>query len=316
VTKDRRIQQPSLVRMAAETIREMVLSGELRPGDRLVEERLTEELGISRPPLREALRLLEQEGLLLSMPRRGVIVTPLSAQDVYEIFTLRTTYERMAIELGVPCKDPELLARYLGVEAQSHQQRRELLGIAAAQQQGHLDAVWRDRRHDRAFDVATAAAVDQISRTTLGPRRCRIEVQEPGSSLQCWRASLRDRYGLARGDGGNDEVGLRGEIEMRSRQRDAMGRRMIAQGAGLIVAELEVIGGDPDVLPAQIFGENAAHFAITDEAYIPVPGVGRHLGHFETISIGCPVSNYRFLAVTAFECRPSRSPSATCRCRN
>jgi DNA-binding GntR family transcriptional regulator len=109
--KDRRIQQPSLVRMAAETIREMVLSGELRPGDRLVEERLTEELGISRPPLREALRLLEQEGLLLSMPRRGVIVTPLSAQDVYEIFTLRTTYERMAIELGVPCKDPELLAR-------------------------------------------------------------------------------------------------------------------------------------------------------------------------------------------------------------
>jgi DNA-binding GntR family transcriptional regulator len=109
--KDRRIQQPSLVRMAAETIREMVLSGELRPGDRLVEERLTEELGISRPPLREALRLLEQEGLLLSMPRRGVIVTPLSAQDVYEIFTLRTTYERMAIELGVPCKDPELLSR-------------------------------------------------------------------------------------------------------------------------------------------------------------------------------------------------------------
>ncbi len=111
MTKDRRIHQPSLVRMAAETIREMVLSGELRPGDRLVEERLTEELGISRPPLREALRLLEQEGLLLSMPRRGVIVTPLSAQDVYEIFTLRTTYERMAIELGVPCKDPELLAR-------------------------------------------------------------------------------------------------------------------------------------------------------------------------------------------------------------
>jgi DNA-binding GntR family transcriptional regulator len=126
VTKDRRIQQPSLVRMAAETIREMVLSGELRPGDRLVEERLTEELGISRPPLREALRLLEQEGLLLSMPRRGVIVTPLSAQDVYEIFTLRTTYERMAIELGVPCKDPELLARVRrAVDAMAHAAKNE-----------------------------------------------------------------------------------------------------------------------------------------------------------------------------------------------
>jgi DNA-binding GntR family transcriptional regulator len=111
MAKDRRIQQPSLVRMAADAIREMVLSGELRPGDRLVEERLTDELGISRPPLREALRVLEQEGLLLSTPRRGVMVTPLSAQDVYEIFTLRTTYERMAIELGVPCRNPDLLAR-------------------------------------------------------------------------------------------------------------------------------------------------------------------------------------------------------------
>src|SRR5690348_12165228 len=61
IAKDRRLQQPSLVRLAAAAVRDMVLSGELRPGDRLVEERLTEELGISRPPLREALRLLEQE---------------------------------------------------------------------------------------------------------------------------------------------------------------------------------------------------------------------------------------------------------------
>jgi DNA-binding GntR family transcriptional regulator len=109
--RDRRIQQPSLVRLAADAVRDMVLSSELRPGDRLVEERLTEQLGISRPPLREALRLLEQEGLLVSIPRRGVIVTPLTTQDLYEIYTLRTAYERMAIELGVPVRDPQLLAR-------------------------------------------------------------------------------------------------------------------------------------------------------------------------------------------------------------
>ena len=109
--RDRRIQQPSLVRLAADAVRDMVLSSELRPGDRLVEERLTEQLGISRPPLREALRLLEQEGLLVAIPRRGVIVTPLTAQDLYEIYTLRTAYERMAVELGVPVRDPHLLAR-------------------------------------------------------------------------------------------------------------------------------------------------------------------------------------------------------------
>jgi DNA-binding GntR family transcriptional regulator len=109
--RDRRIQQPSLVRLAADAVRDMVLSSELCPGDRLVEERLTQQLGISRPPLREALRLLEHEGLLVAIPRRGVIVTPLTAQDLYEIYTLRTAYERMAIELGIPVRDPQLLAR-------------------------------------------------------------------------------------------------------------------------------------------------------------------------------------------------------------
>src|SRR5258708_30041852 len=98
--KDRRIQQPSLVRMAAETIREMVLGGELRPGDRLVEERLTEELGISRPPLREALRLLEQEGLLLSMPRRGVSRAPLPAHCLHARLTPPTTHEPVTAAPG------------------------------------------------------------------------------------------------------------------------------------------------------------------------------------------------------------------------
>jgi DNA-binding GntR family transcriptional regulator len=120
--KDRRIHQPSIVQLAADAVREMVLSGELRPGDRLVEERLTEELGISRPPMREALRLLEQEGLLVSIPRRGVIVTPVSPQDLYEVLTLRAVYERMAVELGIPVRDPRLLERV----------HRGLDGMAAA----------------------------------------------------------------------------------------------------------------------------------------------------------------------------------------
>jgi DNA-binding GntR family transcriptional regulator len=109
--KDRRIHQPSIVQLAADAVREMVLSGELRPGDRLVEERLTEELGISRPPMREALRLLGQEGLLVSIPRRGVIVTPVSPQDLYEVLTLRAVYERMAVDLGMPARDPRLIER-------------------------------------------------------------------------------------------------------------------------------------------------------------------------------------------------------------
>ena len=209
--------------------------------------------------------------------------------------------------------DAELLARNLGVEAQLREQRRERLGAFASQQQRHLDAIGRDRGHDRAFDVAAAIAVDQIGRAALGARRRRIEVQEPGAFFHRRRAGLRHRHRLARRDGGNDEIGLRGEFGMGGGQRDTVPRRMIAQSAGLVVAELEVIGSDPHVLPAQVFGENAADFAITDEAYIPALRVGRDFGHAkQSPDLDRPGESN---AATAFEFRPSRSPSATCRCR-
>ena len=95
--------------MAAAAIRRMVLSGQLGPGERLIEERLTEQLGISRPPLREALRLLQRERLIVTVPRRGSVVATLTDQDVYEILTLRSALERLAIELGVPVRLPERL---------------------------------------------------------------------------------------------------------------------------------------------------------------------------------------------------------------
>ncbi|WP_222710808.1 GntR family transcriptional regulator [Quadrisphaera setariae] len=105
------IQAPSLVQLAVEQLRRMILSGALAEGERLTEERLTEELGISRPPLREAMRTLQQEGLIEVRPRRGAVVTTLTEQDVMEILTLRSALERLAVELGVPVTDPARLER-------------------------------------------------------------------------------------------------------------------------------------------------------------------------------------------------------------
>jgi DNA-binding GntR family transcriptional regulator len=103
------VSQPSLVELAANAIRKLILSGELRPGDRVIENQLTARLGISRPPLREALRILEHQGLIRQLPRRGVVVTPLTLHDVYEIFTLRRQLEKMAVDLAIPVEDPRLL---------------------------------------------------------------------------------------------------------------------------------------------------------------------------------------------------------------
>ncbi|HZV49814.1 MAG TPA: GntR family transcriptional regulator [Candidatus Dormibacteraeota bacterium] len=124
-----KINPPSLVDMTVAALRELILSGAYRPGERLVEERLTERLGISRPPLREALRILQQEGLVVTLPRRGAAVTPLSARDVHEIYTLRFALDRLAVELGVPVRDPALLEPL----------REALRGIHRAAIQGDRD---------------------------------------------------------------------------------------------------------------------------------------------------------------------------------
>ncbi|GAA0979215.1 GntR family transcriptional regulator [Nocardiopsis tropica] len=105
------VKPPSMVELAARSIRRMILAGELLPGERVVENRLTQQLNISRPPLREALRRLEHEGLVRQSPHRGAVVTPLTLHDVYEIMTLRHQLENMAIDLGIPVVEPRRLER-------------------------------------------------------------------------------------------------------------------------------------------------------------------------------------------------------------
>jgi DNA-binding GntR family transcriptional regulator len=120
-----RIDPPSLVALAADSIRKMILSGKLEPGERLIEERLTEHLGISRPPLREALRLLQNEGLVETRPRYGSTVATLTDQDVFEILTLRSGLERLAVELGVPVREPDRLVACHQALARMEQNARD-----------------------------------------------------------------------------------------------------------------------------------------------------------------------------------------------
>jgi DNA-binding GntR family transcriptional regulator len=83
-----------------EEIRGMILRGELLPGTRLVEDRLAERLGVSRNPVREALRVLAAEGFVEVLPRRGAAVATLGADEAEELFDVRMALESLAARLA------------------------------------------------------------------------------------------------------------------------------------------------------------------------------------------------------------------------
>ena len=97
----------TLNEVAALRVRDAIMSGALRPGEKIVEEQLCADLGISRAPLREALRQLAQQGLVEHLPRRGSRVTEWSPQDILQLFELRGVLERHAIESALPLPDPD-----------------------------------------------------------------------------------------------------------------------------------------------------------------------------------------------------------------
>lgn len=99
--KDISIDSTPLCERVAETIRDYIMKGTLKEGDRLTEPKLSELLGISRTPIREALRLLEAEGFVEIFPRRGAVVSIITDTDVDEIFVLKTKLESLAAKLVV-----------------------------------------------------------------------------------------------------------------------------------------------------------------------------------------------------------------------
>lgn len=86
----------SLSRRIFSQIQNDILNGVYEPGESLIETRLSEELGVSRTPVREALRQLELEGLVQSIPNRGVRVKGVSAKDIQDIYTIRMLIEGLA----------------------------------------------------------------------------------------------------------------------------------------------------------------------------------------------------------------------------
>ena len=83
-----------------ENLREAIVEGNLKPGQRLMEVQLAEQLGVSRTPVREAIRKLELEGLVVMIPRKGAYVANMSLKDVIDVLEIRSSLEGLAASLS------------------------------------------------------------------------------------------------------------------------------------------------------------------------------------------------------------------------
>lgn len=83
-----------------QTLRQAILRGELKPGERLMEVRLAKKLGVSRTPIREAIRKLELEGLVLMIPRRGAEVAEITEKSMRDVLEVRRALEVLAVSLS------------------------------------------------------------------------------------------------------------------------------------------------------------------------------------------------------------------------
>ncbi|MDF2569287.1 MAG: rspR 3 [Sporomusa sp.] len=140
--------------VVAETLREAIVNGVLKPGERLMEIQLAEELGVSRTPVREAIRKLELEGFVVMIPRRGTYVADLSIKDINEVFEIRTALDVLAAGLAVERiteDELEQLERLL-VEIAELIEQDDADKIVESDSQFH-DILYRASRNDRLVGI-------------------------------------------------------------------------------------------------------------------------------------------------------------------
>ena len=130
-----------------ERLREMVLRGELRPGERLREEDLATLFGVSRGPVREAIRALEVSGLAVRVQRRGSFVSPFGPHDLEEVFSLRGVLEELAVRRAMTKHPLDVVSEL----------ERCIRGMREADASGDRDALLE---YDLAFHSAFYAAAD------------------------------------------------------------------------------------------------------------------------------------------------------------
>ncbi len=218
-----------LGQVVIETLRRSIQRGSYRPGERLVEDRLARELGVSRIPVREALRVLASEGLVQIAPRRGASVAALSRQSVHEMIEVRATLEGLNARLAARHRAPEVVAAL-----------REVLergNTAAARSDADALVELNDRFHDLLANAGRNEVLGELMRTlrsrttplfaSMSRRRARDTWSEHAAIVKAVIAGDEDRAAELAADHvarAGDRVVAGDSIEPTARKRGARTR--------------------------------------------------------------------------------------------
>ena len=156
--------------LVCDELRERILAHTYPPGTRLVEEHLAEELGVSRNPVREALRVLEAEGFVEIVPRRGAVVASLSVGSSEELYELLLSLEGLAVEYAarkVTPADAALLSDVV-TRAEAALAREDFEALAQLNSEFHV-AVLRMAANPHLESVLTQLRTRNISFSHIGP---------------------------------------------------------------------------------------------------------------------------------------------------
>lgn len=210
----------------AERLRRAILSGELPPGTPLVETTLAERFDTSRAPLREALRQLVEEGLLVTVAYTGTRVTGLSVDDLREIQSMRTTLECFAFEQAWPRRDAAFRAEL----ARRHAALTQAIdaGDDAASIEAELAL------HGLVYEASGHRLLQQLWRGLRGRLQLYWAAHHRAHGARGPRRDSHDRYvSLARGD---DLDAMRAEIRHHMQRGAAVTERFLRQHAAAAAA--------------------------------------------------------------------------------
>jgi DNA-binding GntR family transcriptional regulator len=207
--------------MVYQHLKQAILSGQIRPGERLREVPLAQALGVSRIPLREAIRKLEREGLVVGFARRGTYASQLGARDVDEIYLIQAVLEGLSARLAAEHHTARDLARI-----------DEILEVMALQaERGDRDGLFQTGRdfHQAVLAASGNRKLAELTDLMHGQveRIRQVRVRLTRRSRDVHREYRRIRDAIARGDGARAEAEMRAHVD---RPRQALKRLLLLAG--------------------------------------------------------------------------------------